>query len=500
MHNAFGLRSALFALLALILCLLSFDLFRPTLAQGAIFYIATSGSDTTGNGAAAAPWATISHAIRQVPDGSTILVRPGIYNGLVRLDESFAQGVVVRSETPYQAQLRNNGQVLIIYNGQGITVEGFDIAHSGPGAGALVVHIQNLRDEGVVSRITLRNNIIHDSYNNDLLKINNGVREVTVAGNLFYNQNGSDEHIDINSVTDVQVQDNIFLNDFAGSGRSNANDTSAYVVIKDSNGDDDGLLGSKNISVRRNIFLNWEGSVGYGFIQVGEDGTANYEAEDVLLENNLLLGNSANTMRAPFAIMGVRNVTVRHNTIVGNLPVAAGFTMRLYNFGDNQPNANIRFYNNIWSDPNGTMERFAAAPSGETASFTLDRNLYWNGGQPIPASGSSLVNVANDASRVLADPQLGSQTGLAVPRWNASTSRFGDGSTTIRQAFERLVTLYGTPGASAVLNAALPAQSPADDILGGPRGSTPDLGALEVAQAVPPLPLSERSYLPMLQR
>ena len=73
----------------------------------------------------------------------------------------------------------------------------------------------------LVSRITLRNNILHDSYNNDILKINNGAGQITVEGNIFYNQTGSDEHMDVNSVTDVVIQDNIFLNDFAGSGRAN---------------------------------------------------------------------------------------------------------------------------------------------------------------------------------------------------------------------------------------------------------------------------------------
>jgi hypothetical protein len=30
-------------------------------------------------------------------------------------------------------------------------------------------------------------------------------------------------------------RDNIFMNDFAGSGRTNGNDTSSFIVIKDSN-------------------------------------------------------------------------------------------------------------------------------------------------------------------------------------------------------------------------------------------------------------------------
>lgn len=41
---------------------------------------------------------------------------------------------------------------------------------------------------GFGERITLRNNIIHDSYNNDLLKIVSGARHIFIEGNIFYNQ------------------------------------------------------------------------------------------------------------------------------------------------------------------------------------------------------------------------------------------------------------------------------------------------------------------------
>ena len=191
----------------------------------------TDGDDSTGDGSSAKPWATITHALDSVPDGSTILVRPGLYQGRIRVRGYFSQGVVVRAEIPYQAILEHNDRVLTAYTQvggvRGITIEGFEIRHSGSGSGALVFHIDGGGD-GSVSHIVVRNNILHDSYNNDILKINNGAHHITVEGNLFYNQTGSDEHIDVNSVSNVVVQDNVFFNDFAGSGRINHNDTSSY--------------------------------------------------------------------------------------------------------------------------------------------------------------------------------------------------------------------------------------------------------------------------------
>lgn len=446
------------------------------------FWVATDGDDQPARGSESQPWRTITYALDRVPDGSLILVKPGEYVGRIRIRGNFANGVTVRSEQRYRAQLRAAEAVLTIYNDsadiQGITIEGFDIAHSGAGAAALVIQIQ----DGFATqtrRITLQDNILHDSFNNDILKINNGASEIVVRGNLFYNQSGSDEHIDINSVDDVLVEDNVFFNDFAASGRVNANDTSSYIVVKDSNANDDEYLGARNVRIRRNVFLNWEGSTGSNFVLLGEDGTANHEAFACVVENNLMLGNSANTMRAAFGVKGSRDSVFRANTVVGDLPSLA-FAMRLNREGANPVVSGIEFFNNLWSDPTGTMDDFSDTLSDEVSNIVLRRNGYWNGGNPIPQSGGDAINFTLDTERRLGDPRLPTQTGLDTPAWNANTGEFDGGFATIRAVFVHLAETYGQPANDGIgIDQADPSQMPTDDILGRPRSATPDLGAFE---------------------
>lgn len=473
------------------LLLLALLLAAGTASAQQTFYVATDGVDTPAGGTLAAPWATITYALDRVPDQSTILVRPGTYTGRIRIRGNFPVGVSVRSEVPYQARLRAAEAVLTIYNDsadiQGIRIEGFDIAHSGAGAAALVVQVQDGFGRET-SRITLADNILHDSFNNDILKINNGASQIRVIGNLFYNQQGSDEHIDINSVDDVIVEDNVFFNDFAASGRPNASDTASFVVVKDSNGSDDEYLGARNVVIRRNAFLNWQGSAGSGFILFGEDGTANFEAFDSRAENNLLLGNAANTMRSPLGVKGSRDILFRHNTVVGNLPANA-YATRINRESLNPPIEAIRFAHNAFADVTGSMTDFSdtlAADLSTTRPSTLVRNAYWNAASALPHDPTDVLNISGDATRVTADPLLPDPAAVQTPHWIPAQNQFNGGHARIREVFVALVEAFGRPVAgSALIDAATPGVDvPADDILGRPRPAQgADLGCYEVQAA-----------------
>lgn len=454
--------------------------------RGGVYYVAPEGSDAAGDGSAERPWATLTHAAANIPDdGSTVIVRDGVYRGRVRLSRRFSRRAVFRAEHPYRARLENSApdeRVVTVFGAANLELAGFEITRPGPEADAAIL-VQIQQAGGLPAEdIVLRDNLIHDSFNNDLVKVNNVARRILIEGNVLFNQQGHDEHIDVNGVTEVTIRDNIFFNDFAGSGRRDAADTGSFIVIKNSAG----LPENRGIRVQRNIFLNWEGSPGSYFVLVGEDGQPFHEAEDVLIENNLMIGNSRKPMRAPFGVKGAGDVIFRHNTVVGDLPANA-FAMRLNREGQNPVNERIWFFANVWADPTGTMEDFSDGDRAETRDARLDNNLYWNGGRPLPADGD-VLNPGDDVRGVTGDPKLPPEDGLVLPRWVGT--RFRSGNRTIREEFERLVMLYGAPGpSSAVTGRADPARAPRDDILGRPRDAAPDLGCFEVDEE-PPQPVA----------
>jgi hypothetical protein len=455
-------------------------------AERCEYWIAPPPVGTDENvGSYARPWATLKFANENVPDDNcTVWFRPGTYFGQSRLNRRFETHTTFKSVIPYRAVLKYNGAAVLISGAKNITLEGFDIQHSGPGSSALLVAIDGSKN-GWSEYVTLRNNIIHDSYNNDLLKVYNLSRYITIENNLFYNQGPPDEQMDVNSVTDVVIQDNIFFNAYENSGRVKDNSSKQFIVIKDSNGPEDGLIGSRRVTVRRNIFLNWEGQDDETFIQVGLDGKPYHEAIDIHIENNLLIGNSKDPVGAAFGVRGAKDVYFVNNTVAGNLPSSA-YAFWVTITEQNPRNQNIFFYNNIWSDPNGSMggdlkgksNRFSRGRLKDTDNLVLDNNLYWNGWARIP-NGDLISPSKDDTHRIFATPILaGDQSNVILPYWNGSA--FLSGSKSIREEFVRLVDRYGVISIiSFAKNSANPSFSPPDDILGQRRGQYPDVGAYE---------------------
>jgi len=460
-------------------------------ADGCRYWVAPEGDDGA-PGTRERPWATLEHAAAAVPDdGCTVSFAVGVYQGSNNLKRRFDTPTAFTSATQYRAVLEHDGTVLDIDGGRNITIEGFELRHTGPETpGSAYVAIVDRRDDTWSEDITFRDNIFHDSYGDDLLKIHNGVRLATVDGNVFYNQGGNEQGIDVNSVTDVEIHDNIFFGDYSASDREPDDPAKHFIVVKDSNEDDDGLEGAREVGIRRNVFLSWDGGI-ETFVKMGNDGKPYHEAQDVVVENNLVLGNSSTPADAAFGVRGARDVVFNNNTVVGDLP-ANSFAYRIHLAGDNPVNEDIRFTNNIWADPTGTMgsdgdgsdNKFADSDADEVEGLVNDTNLYWNGGAAIP-DGIESSPLDDDPHPIVADPGLDTDhTDIVLPIWDGE--RFASGTTAIRDEFVRIVETYGALGStSPAVDAADPATAAADDILGRRRDG-PDLGAYETDGGDPP--------------
>lgn len=463
-----------------------------TVAHAGTYYVAESGSDTSGDGTTAKPWATIVHASKQIPDdGSTILVGPGTYTGRILLSRAFSQLTTIRAEPRYRAVLKNPGGEILscfIKGPAKLRIEGFEIT-AGKGFACTqrenyLIHFQDVTD------IWLVDNIIHDAAVagncNELLKVNSGSpnvapKNVHIVGNVFYNPApiGGADLIDCKAIEDIDISDNIF---FAETPQTKS---TSYVMIKDEKLFTDGrTLRSPRFRVQRNVFVGWQGAADQAFILFGEDGKPYHEVTDSLIENNLLIGNSTTPIVGAFQLKGVKDVTIRANTIVGDLP-GGSYALRAGTEAANPSVEGVRLLNNIFADPTGTMTKRLVNTYGNAilSTFALTNNLYWNGGGSLQGYFTNgTLKPEDDAAALFGDPKLpGDQSAVVLPLWNATAGTFQSGETTIRAEFVRLVQTYGTLGSgSAAAGKADASEMPADDILGRPRGAQPSVGAFEV--------------------
>lgn len=457
------------------------------------WYVGPKGNDASGDGSRETPWLTIRTATNRVPDdGSTIVLLDGLYEGTQSIGRHFQKRCTVRAENPYRARLRSpadRNRAFYCYDASNVTLQGLEVFGSGGTQGEYVVHVSSAKAHD----ISFEDCILHDSFNNDLVKINEAAKHILFRGCVIYNQNdrGGDQHFDINTVTDVAVEGCILFNDFAGSGREVKNQSQGFIVIKNS-GSTPNV--TRRIALRRNVLLNWQGKPDQAFVLLGEDGKPFYEAQEVTIENNLFIHNSPVRLWGTLMLKGgVKDVVYRANTVTGhpNVQWTGGYAAACLRIGENPPIGNILMANNIWCDATGNMPRFTMSLSKHfdpQASQRMQNNLYWNAGKKIPSEPGDMLAPQRDPKQRLADPKLLHQVDdVTLPRWNPAKGQFLSGEKTIGDEFRRLVLRYAAlDEGSATIDAADPAAMPSVDILGHPRGTTPDLGCLEQSESGKP--------------
>jgi hypothetical protein len=436
------------------------------------------GGDNRASGSRRHPWKTMEYAARRVADhGCTVWFRDGTYTGTQSIERRFSTRTVFRAIHPLKAVFASHEAALDIGGNAGnLTVKGMVFRQQGPGSDGVLVYVSGAdRGRPAPDHVAIVGNVIHDAWGDDLMKIRSAADHITVRGNVFYNQASGEQHIDVNGVTNVAIERNIFFHDFRGSGRADPRDTKQYIVVKDSNGGEDGFRGARRIRIDGNVFLHWEGG-DEALVAIGNDGRGYLEAQHVDITNNLVIGQTGDHADTAVAISGAGDVDVRNNTVTGTFPCDA-FAMDVDRKERNPRNQDILFANNLWTDPTASMGSLSNGDRGDTRGLKVRRNLYWNGGKHI--AWGDLLRRSDDPAPVFGNPRLEHDLRhVALPYWQGG--HFRSGTRTIVQEFLRLVRRYGRPDPSgAAIDRAQADLAPDRDILGHWRGPDPDLGAFE---------------------
>jgi hypothetical protein len=449
------------------------------------FVSAGTGSDSN-PGSYDRPWKSIRYALESVPSdgGFTICVHDGNYGEQIDLGkrDGFTSPVRVEALNPYQARLNNRDKIIIRLNGDSVNHTSFNITFAGfeiyrptsSATGSSNVYMYK------ADNVTIENCIIHDSYDDDLVRILHSTN-ITMQFNVTYNGGPGEEHYDINGGSrNVVVQDNVLFNAYPETGRPD--DTPGpQIVVKTSYPDADGR--TRNVTIRRNVLMHGQSVATRGFIAIGGDNRYEgyYEAEDVIVENNLFIANEGLTEQMiPVTILGSRRIHLRANTFRGY----GNSSFRL--FGRAQKDSlspactDLFYYNNVFLDPTNTTGHLIRGTSDDIEYGAIRNNLYWWGGASVPTHSEDYFNSSDDPQAVVSDPLLVSPADpLPLPLWNRRG--FAGGHRSVSEVHAAFVEAYAGPdGPSPVVDAADPAHMPVDDIAGKNRDSSPDIGAYEL--------------------
>lgn len=135
--------------------LLSLSLPLMAASSPTTLYVATTGSNTTGTGTSASPYATIQKAVAVATAGDVIIVEPGTYTGSVTITTQVTLEADPATGTAANTILNAAGQtngILLVGNGaSGTEIKGLTIENAQQ-AGLLA--------KGPISRLQIRDNIL----------------------------------------------------------------------------------------------------------------------------------------------------------------------------------------------------------------------------------------------------------------------------------------------------------------------------------------------------
>lgn len=430
-------------------------------AAGTTYYVAKSGSDTSGNGSAASPWATIQKAIGSVSGGDTVHVGPGTYAG--GLDIGYAKSGTASAPTRFIADgdvIVSGGTNGVILGGNYLVLQGFKITgftNDGVYLYGSVDHDQVIgctvyaggtdanSQAGIHSNgssyCTLQGNTIHDVTGAGIHGY--AAKGMTISGNTVFSCaedgiliSGVDNVVDGNTVRDLSPVNH-------GDG----------IVVEDGYYAD-----SDNNIIRNNTLSDCSQNLYVDAITKNILNTAIYD--NLIYYHQFSYGSEAEQGISVDAETGsISGLTIESNTIV-DMAVTGGMALS-YGARTGETCTGVVVKNNIFV--NGLHRK------NTNSSAVVDDNLYYSpsGGQIVYWNGATYTQ-----SQLAA---FASTTGQEAHGIAQNPQLVGSGD-------------FRLQATSPAIGKADPAYSPATDITGAVRDATPDIGAYEYAGAADPTP------------
>jgi hypothetical protein len=364
--------------------------FENGLQPAAVLHVATGGNDSTGNGSAGNPFASIERAAQVATPGTAIRVHAGTYAG-----GQYLEGLAGTPAAP-------------IWIG-GAPGEARPVLEGG----AEAIHFTRVRYL-VVHDLEVRNTTANGINMDDGGDVNDpdATRHV-VFRNLYIHHigtGGNNDCLKLSGVNDYFVLDSeIGFCSTGGSGIDHVGCRGGLIAgnyFHDTGNAIQAKGGSEDIEIRENRFvngggrtLNIGGSTGFAFFRPPLSTTQpNFEARDIRVVANVIEGDT----QAPIAFVGAVNSLAAHNTIVAP---SSRWLLRIlqetpsasppYTFlqsGNNTVAGNV-FYFSTTNPPFSVHLNIG----GDTApaTFTFARNLWYSYSNPAQSQPGLPVAEAN---------------------------------------------------------------------------------------------------------
>jgi hypothetical protein len=360
-------------------------------------HVASDGSDTSGDGSAGLPFATIERAARGITAGTAIAVHAGTYDGGIWLESVrgtetapiWIGGVAGEARPVIQGQSEGlhvaNLAWVVLHDLEirGASANGLNVDDGGDYADAQAAH-----------HVVFQRLLIHDigsTGNQDCLKLS-GVNDYAVLDSEFATCGDGGSAIDHVGCHRGTIAHNLFRD--VGSNAVQAKG------------------GSENIEIRANHIINGGdrafnlgGSTGFEYFRPPLSTTSpNFEARSISAFANLIEGSVA-----AVAFVGCVDCVAANNTIIDPTRWVVRVLQETTSSGEYEflPASGGRFVNNlVWYSRAALSTHVNVGPDTDAPSFLFSHNLWY--AHDDPGRSAPTLPVTEAGSVVGQDPLFAS--------------------------------------------------------------------------------------------